>query len=104
VGDEFKPGSRWRSAVCDTEVIVVKAPTAGVVLECGGRAMVAAGQEPPARAALDPALADGTAAGKRFEDTESGLEVLCTKAGAGSLSVDGVPIRLKDAKPLPSSD
>jgi hypothetical protein len=29
---------------------------------------------------------------------------LATKAGAGSLSVAGEPLPLKDAKPLPSSD
>ena len=35
---------------------------------------------------------------------ERGLELLCTKAGAGSLTLDGAPLGLKSAKPLPSSD
>ena len=31
-------------------------------------------------------------------------ELLCVKPGKGSLSVDGVPLVVKDAKPLPASD
>ena len=42
--------------------------------------------------------------GKRFADPESGIELLVTKAGEGSLAVNGVAIPLKEAKPLPSSD
>ena len=92
MGQEIKPGSRWKSAVCSTEVIVVKAPADAVTLECGGHPMVATGQDAPAGVALDPARSTGTAIGKR------------TKAGDGTLSVDGEIIGLKDSKPLPSSD
>jgi len=42
--------------------------------------------------------------GKRFADEDSGLEVLCSKAGIGSLAIDGRPILAKDAKKLPASD
>jgi hypothetical protein len=42
--------------------------------------------------------------GKRYEDAELGLEVLCTQAGDGALSVDEAPLLVKGAKPLPSSD
>ena len=42
--------------------------------------------------------------GKRYEDTDAGLEVLCTKAGPGSLSIGARAMTQKDAKPLPSSD
>jgi hypothetical protein len=49
-------------------------------------------------------FADPTAVGKRFADEESGLEVLCTKAGDGALSIDGTLLPMKGAKPLPSSD
>ncbi|WP_016694149.1 hypothetical protein [Rhodococcus rhodochrous] len=42
--------------------------------------------------------------GKRYEDAETGLEVLCVKAGAGSLSIAGRPLSFKEAKTLPSSD
>lgn len=103
MADNMKPGSRWNSTVCATEIIIVKAPTHPVTLECGGQAMVAMGQEPPAGIALDPARAGGTAIGKRFEHV-SGLELLCTKGGEGALSVDGDVLGPKDAKPLPSSD
>lgn len=101
---ELKAGSRWRSAVCDTEVVVVRAPTGSPSLECGGQPMIPHDAEKPAGAAIDEAHSGGTQMGKRFADPESGIEVLATKGGAGSLSLDGVALPLKDAKPLPSSD
>lgn len=103
MAQELKPGSRWASAVDDTEVIVVKAGAEGITLECGGHPMVPGGSEKPAGLTMDPSFSDGTQVGKRFEH-ESGLEVLCTKGGAGSLAVDGAVLPLKESKPLPSSD
>jgi hypothetical protein len=101
---ELKAGSRWRSAVCDTEVVVVRAPSSTPTLECGGQPMIAHDAERPEGATVDDAFAGGTQMGKRFADAETGIEVLATKGGAGSLSLDGQPLLLKDAKPLPSSD
>jgi hypothetical protein len=101
---ELKPGSRWRSAVCGTEVVVVKAPSGAVSLECGGHPMVAIDSEPPAGLSLNPEFAEGTKIGKRFADPETGVELLATKGGDGTLAVNGVAVPLKDAKPLPSSD
>ncbi len=101
---ELKPGSRWRSAVCDTEVIVVRAPSGPVDLRCGGHPVLPQGEEATAGGALDEAHSNGTPMGKRYADPESGLELLCTKAGAGSLSLGDTPMALKDAKPLPASD
>ncbi len=46
----------------------------------------------------------GTLLGKRYADEELGLEVLCTKAGEGSLSVGETLLAVKGAKPLPASD
>jgi hypothetical protein len=104
MSQDLKAGSRWVSAVDDTEVIVVKAAgSSGLTLECGGHPMLPAGAAKPAEVSLDSSFAGGTAIGKRFEH-DSGLEVLATKAGVGSLCVDGVPLALKDAKPLPASD
>lgn len=103
MSQELKPGSRWVSAAGDTEVIVVKAGAPGLSLECGGHPMVPAGADKPAGLTLDPGFSEGTQIGKRFEH-DSGLELLCTKAGQGSLSVDGVALPLKESKPLPSSD
>lgn len=101
---DLKPGSRWKSAVCDTEVVVVRPPKAEVSLECGGHPMIAHAAARPAGLTLAEAHASGSQTGKRFSDEETGLEVLCTKAGAGSLSIDGRVIGVKDAKKLPSSD
>lgn len=103
MAQELKPGSRWSSAVDDTEVIVVKAGAEGLTLECGGHPMVPGGSEKPAGLSIQPDFSGGTQVGKRFEH-ESGLELLCTKAGAGTLAVDGQVIPLKESKPLPSSD
>lgn len=100
---ELKPGTRLRSAVCTTEVIVVKSPSAPVEIECGGAPMLPA-TEQPAGGVVDPARAEGTLIGKRYVHEAAGLEVLCTKAGDGSLSAGGDLLPQKDAKPLPSSD
>ncbi|WP_223262759.1 hypothetical protein [Sphingobium sp. SCG-1] len=65
--------------------------------------MVPAG-ETLTTAELLPAHSGGTMTGKRYFDEESALEVLVTKAGQGSLSADGRPMPVKEAKALPSSD
>ncbi len=101
---ELKPGSRWKSAVSEVEVVVVKPPTSPVTLECGGQPMIPIDAEPTAGAALDPSQAEETLIGKRFADTTSGLELLATKGGTGTLAADGTPLPIKGAKPLPASD
>lgn len=100
----LKPGSRWKSAVCTAEAVVVRPPSATVVLACGGVPMLAPGDERPPGVALAPDHAGGSLLGKRYIDAETGLEALCAKAGEGGLSVDGRPMVVKDAKKLPSSD
>ncbi len=96
----MKPGTKLKSAVCDTEVMVIRVG-AGTV-ECGGAPM---GDEHPATpGAIDPAFAEGTRMGKRYVDTAGTIELLCVKQGAGSLSLDGAALITKDAKPLPASD
>ncbi len=97
-------GSRWRSAVDTTEVVVVRAPKEGTTIECGGLEMVPTGAEGGTSGSVHPDYADGTQLGKRYVDEEAGLELLCTKAGEGSLAVDGRTLQLKEAKPLPASD
>lgn len=101
---EVKPGSRWKSAVCSSEVVVVRPPKAPVTLECGGRAMIAFAEARPEGLAPAEGFKDGVAAGKRYFDDASGLEVLGSKAGEGSLSVDGRLLERKEAKALPASD
>jgi len=100
---DLKAGSRWKSAVCSTEVAVVR-PAKDAVLECGGSEMIAMTAERPAGAVAAAGRDTGTLLGKRYADAVSGLEVLCTKPGAGGLSVDGRAMGLKEAKRLPSSD
>lgn len=96
----MKPGKKLKSAACDTEVMVIRG--SDVVVKCGGIPM---GEErPAARAAIDPAFSEGTKIGKRYTDAAGAIELLCVKAGQGSLSIAGVALQPKDAKPLPSSD
>jgi hypothetical protein len=100
---ELKAGVRLQSAVSEAEVIVVRAPSEPVTLTCGGVPLVAAG-EAPASGTPAAALDDQIQLGKRYVDEPSGTELLCTKAGAGSLGADDRVMTLKTAKPLPSSD
>ncbi|WP_304560719.1 hypothetical protein [Sphingomonas immobilis] len=101
---ELKPGSRWKSAVCTSEVVVVRPPKTPVSLECGGQPMVALAATAPEGLELSPDFSGGTAVGKRYFDEAAGLEVLGSKAGKGSLAIDGKPLNLKEAKALPASD
>ena len=97
----MKPGTKLRSAACDTEVMVIRVADA-VVVECGGSPM--AEQAPAERRPINPALAHGTRMGKRYVDSADKIELLCVKPGQGSLSIAGAALKVKDAKPLPSSD
>jgi hypothetical protein len=102
-----KPGTRLRSIVCETEVIVVKAEAGDISLHCGGQPMALIERSGPGAArisSIDPELAAGTQLGKRYVAADSQLEVLCTKAGAGTLTLGGVPLTVRNSKPLPSSD
>lgn len=102
MGMELQAGARLRSDVCDTEIVVVKAPAGEVDLRCGGTPMVPAAQE-AAGGAIEAGLDDGSLLGKRYTDGGE-LEVLCSKPGAGTLSIGSQPLEIKGAKPLPSSD
>ncbi len=96
----MKPGTKLKSAVCDTEVMVIRSGTGAI--ECGGAAMGEAKPETVGTPSAD--FATGTLMGKRYVDTAGTFELLCVKPGKGSLSVDGVALHVKDAKPLPASD
>ncbi|HKP79386.1 MAG TPA: hypothetical protein VJU34_09710 [Phenylobacterium sp.] len=101
---DLKPGSRWKSAVCDVEVVLVRPPSSGDVLQCGGAAMIPHGGARSSDLSLAPGRDGGSQAGKRYTDEATGMELLCTKTGQGTLSLDGRPVALKEAKKLPSSD
>lgn len=106
---KVKPGVRVRSVVCGTEAIVVVAPDDDVALGCGGQLMevIERGSSGPggsAKLPIDSGLAGGTLLGKRYVAEGAGVELLITKAGEGTLTMDGQPLTIKNSKPLPSSD
>ncbi len=97
----LRPGDQLASTSCATRVVVVKAPASDVVVACGGAPMV------PAATAAKIAGDGGSPAtllGKRYVDAGDTIELLCTSAGTGSLSVDGAELSIKSPKPLPASD
>jgi hypothetical protein len=100
---QLKAGTRLRSATDACEVVVVRAPAEPVDLRCGGHAFLAVDAEGAAQS-IEAGFDQGTQLGKRYSDDELGLEVLCTKAGEGSISVGETLLDVKGAKPLPASD
>jgi hypothetical protein len=98
---QLKAGTKLHSSVCDTDVMVIKG-SGNVALTCGGADMVVA--RAPATGEIDPAFADGTAMGKRYQSADGAIELLCIKPGKGSLAIDGVALEIKAPKALPSSD
>jgi len=99
----LKAGARVKSAVCDTQVMVIKAPAGDYELQCGGQPMVTP-DATPADASLDGNFASGTLMGKRYVNGDESIELLCTKGGEGSMVLNGEPLEIKQAKQLPSSD
>lgn len=101
----LKPGSRWKSTTCTAEAVVIRpAQTAGRP-QCGGYDMVPLGEAAavesyPPRDGFD----GGCTVGKRYRDTASGLELLCTKAGQGAFGFGGAVLVMVETKQLPSSD
>jgi hypothetical protein len=100
----FKAGSRLKSAVCSSELMLIVAPDGDVALTCGGALVIELGGDAAADATLDPDQKQGTLMGKRYTNEAGDIEILCTKPGEGGLAVDGVALVVKGAKPLPSSD
>ncbi|SFP21821.1 MULTISPECIES: hypothetical protein [Actinomadura] len=95
------PGTRLRGRNSTCEVIVIKGIDGPAVLMCAGAEMRAPGAEP---AAPEPVDGPPILLGKRYSDDESGVEVLCTKAGPGPLTVNDRELTQKAAKALPASD
>jgi hypothetical protein len=100
----LKAGARLVSSVCDTQVMVVKAPGGEHDLRCGGTPMLGAAVTASGAVSLDPAHAGGTLIGKRYVNADESIELLCTKGGKGALVLNGAPLAIKQAKQLPSSD
>lgn len=96
----MKPGTRFWSTVSPVSVVVVRPAAGEVTLTCGGVPMV---EQEPGTAAVTTE-AEGPLIGKRYADEDSGLQVMCTRGGAGELAVDGRPLQLMGTRPLPASD
>ena len=101
---QLKAGTRIKSAVCSTELMVIQAPDGDVDVRCGGAPTIGIADAPPAGATVDPQRKGGTQIGKRYVDATGTLELLCTKPGEGTLALGDTPLALKEAKPLPASD
>ncbi|MFQ6396246.1 hypothetical protein ACLMAJ_22580 [Nocardia sp. KC 131] len=98
-------GQMLASTVDATMVIVVRWPENDLEITCGGAAMVdPKGPEAGFVGSADPGQMAGSQLGKRYADDELGVELLCTKAGQGTLALNGTALPLKGAKPLPASD
>jgi hypothetical protein len=97
----LKAGVRLGCPGCTTQIIVVAAPSVDVTLTCSGDAL---GEIAASGGGSGHVDGEGAQLGKRYADEELGLELLCTKAGGGTLAVDGRPLALKGVKQLPSSD
>lgn len=91
-------GTRLFSAASTVEAIIVTG--ADVELACAGAPVLT--ERPDA---VD-SVTDGAdlAVGKRYEDADSGLVVMVTRAGAGPLTADGRDLGQRAAAALPSSD
>ncbi|WP_019873068.1 hypothetical protein [Sporichthya polymorpha] len=101
---ELKIGQRLRSQVDETEVVVVRAPAGSIELTCGGHPMIDQAAAPADGLNLVEGEASGVHLGKRYADAAQTVELLVTKAGRGSLSLNGEVLEPKVAKPLPASD
>lgn len=101
---KLKVGQSLVSAIDATTVIVIRAPETEVSVTCGGPEMRDGKGDASQNGIADPAQQDGTLIGKRYAAEEVGVELLCTKAGTGTLALNGVPLPVRAPKPLPSSD
>ena len=96
------PGTRLKSAVCTTEIMVITAPAEDVEINCGGEPMSQDAEGNGGAVHQDHAA--GSVIGKRYTNEEGSLEVLCVKAGEGSLTAGGAAMKIKDATKLPKTD
>lgn len=96
-------GTRLKSTVCTTEVMVISAPDDAIELTCGGAPMTS-GEGSANGESVHADYAEGTKLGKRYISAEGNLEILCVKPGDGSLALAGTSLKVKDAKKLPKTD
>lgn len=98
---QIKPGIRLYSTVCDTEIMVIKG-MGEESLKCGGVVMATSASQRVSKFQDDQI--QKSLIGKRYINNDGTLEVLCTRPGAGNLTVDNENLIIKQAQALPSSD
>ena len=99
-------GTRLRSAACSTEVVVIRLSPAAGPISCGGVPMTTVAEKTASSAGGPrPGFEGGAQLGKRYTvGGDAAIELLVTKPGKYGLSIDGTPLAIKEAKPLPASD
>lgn len=100
----LKAGTRAKCAVCDTEVMVVRAVQNEVQLTCGGVELIAMDGAKVSGPHVEAAATQNALVGKRYVNVADAVELLCTKGGKGQLAINDEPLSVKQTKPLPSSD
>lgn len=100
----IKPGSRWKSVVCNAEAVVVRPAKGAGVPQCGGVDMVPLAEAVSAGAEIQVGFEGGCEIGKRYKLDAHGIELLCTKAGKGALGFAGEALQIVETKKLPASD
>ena len=83
---------------------MIRPGTGEVALTCGGVAMISPLSDAAAAGADAAAGGPQIQVGKRYVSASGDLELLCVKGGQGELAADGEPLRLKESRPLPTSD
>ena len=99
---KIKAGTKLYSAVCDTQIMVLRVPADDLDVTCGGLPMQT--QETTEKSSMTDKAGEGSLVGKRYVDEAETMEFLCTRGGSGNISVDGIALKVKQAKRLPSSD
>ena len=97
-------GQSLTSLVDATTLIVVRCPDADVKVLCGGHEMTTQAPPSPRPVASPDAAGEALLMGKRYTVEGLELELLCVRPGPYPVTVDGVTLVQKNAKPLPASD
>lgn len=93
----LRAGTRLKSQVDSTELLVVRAPGTNTVVYCGGRPMLEQTHADATDSA--PAGAESGNFGRRFHASDRQLEVLVIKSGSGELTADAEPLVAKEPAP-----
>ena len=101
---KLKPGTRLRSQVDTTEIIVVRSGDGEPLIACGGHPMIDVQATPDAGIAPADEPGEGTRLGKRYTAAEKPASS-CSLPSRELVPDRGRrPGRVKEAKPLPASD